>query len=90
MESESTTKSEYDPNPETTFWCNMLYFIGTHFIKVSQSVATGSSELNNLDPLSRICCGYWVLNMIGMIADQRNSEHHKEGEGNKRNGSSQL
>jgi len=66
---------------EIAFWYNMLYFIGSHVINVSKPLNIGpieeakttktAVELEESDTLSKIFCGYWVLNALSMIADRQ-------------------
>lgn len=54
-------------------WYDLLYYIGAHFMKMTQTYTSNRSLDPSLDErsdiLSKVFCGYWILTTIANVND---------------------
>lgn len=80
---------EQGADPETEFWCKILYSIGAHVINVTrtpvinvtrtpETINSASLSSNNDDTISKVFCGYWILMIILDILKEEEKEENEE------------
>lgn len=76
---------EHSTDPETEFWCKILYSIGVHVMDVTRTSETInpvslSGDRVEDDTISKVFRGYWILMIILDIFGRGQSEDKEENE----------
>lgn len=74
---------EHGTDPETEFWCKILYSIGAHVINVTRTPETinPASLFNDKledDTISKVFRGYWILMIILDVLKEEEDEEKRE------------